>query len=204
MATVLEHVEIEPRVLHLPRTVQMTDEQFLEFCCVNDYWRMERTSEGDILVMPPEGGSGSSRNSELNAQLRVWAKRDGSGAVFDSSAGFKLPSTAVRGPDAAWVLKKRLRKLTAEEKEGFLPLCPDFVVEQLSPWDRLATAKEKMQEYLENGLRLGWLIDPRRRHVYIYRPHTRVERLDSPDTLSGDPVLPGFVLDLGEIWDPGF
>jgi Uma2 family endonuclease len=133
-------------------------------------------------------------------QLRAWAKSAGSGTAFDSSGGFLLPNTAVRSPDAAWVKASRLAALSKEQRRKFLPLCPDFVVELRSPTDSLSALQEKMQEYLDNGTELGWLIDPEERRVYVYRPATDVEILERPDTLAGAPVLRGFVLDLREVW----
>ena len=204
MATVLEALETDPLVLHFRPAVKMTEDQFFEFCQINRFWRIERTAQEDILIMSPVGGEGSSRNAGLSAQLWAWAEQDGTGVAFESSAGFTLPNGATRSPDAAWVRKSRLRNVSAEQKEKFLPLCPDFVVELRSATDRLPTLKAKMQEYIENGALLGWLIDPRPRQVYVFRPHTEAERLEEPDTLSGAPELPGFVLDLRRIWDPGF
>ena len=133
-------------------------------------------------------------------QLRLWAKRDGTGTTFGSSTGFRLPNKAVRSPDAAWVRKSRLAKLTAKQKKKFLPLCLDFAIELRSPTDSLSILQDKMQEYLDNGAQLGWLIDPERKRVYIYRPQAPIEQLERPETVSGDPVLAGFVLDLREVW----
>lgn len=204
MKTVLDDLDLAPLVIRLEPAIHMTADQFFEFCQINRDWRMERTVQGDILIMAPAGGEASSRNLELSAQLRNWAKRDGSGVAFDSSAGFTLPDGATRSPDAAWVRKARLKNLTAEQKQKFLPLCPDLVVELLSPSDRLSTAQDKMQEYLENGAQLGWLIDPKHRRVYVYRPGVDVQCLEDPETLPGEPLLSGFLLDLKEIWEPGF
>ena len=204
MSTLLEDRDLQPMVIHLRPVVHMTDDEFFDFCRVNRDWRIERNAEGDVLIMPPAGGESGSRNAELITQLRVWAKRDSSGVAFDSSTGFRLPDTATRGPDAAWVRKTRLRTLAPEQKRKFLPLCPDFVVEQRSPSDRLSVLQEKMREYMENGAQLGWLIDPEEKQVFVYRPGARVRRLDYPQKLSGDPVLSGFVLDLSQVWDPGF
>jgi len=187
-------------VLQLRPVVDLTDDQFFAFCQINRDLRIERTSEGEIEIMPPTGGTTSERNSEAGMQLRLWAKRDGTGAVFDSSGGFNLPNGATRSPDAAWVLRSRLAALTSAQREKFIPLCPDFVVETRSPSDSFATLQAKMQEYSDNGARLGWLIDPIQRRVYIYRPQSPVEILDNPETLLGDPVLPGFALDLREMW----
>ena len=182
----------------------MTDEQFFEFCQINRDLRIERTAEGDVVIMPPAGGGTGARNSKINLQLGLWAKQDGRGVVFDSSTGFILPNGATRSPDAAWVERSRLRSLAPEQKEKFLPLCPDFVIELRSPSDPLAMVKEKMQEYISNGAQLGWLIDPTSRRVYVYRPGNDVECLENPTAVSADPTLTGFVLSLAEIWDPGF
>ena len=202
MPLTLEDLETSPLVIHLHPVLQMTADQFFEFCVLNRDLQIERTAQGDILIMSPEGWETGGRDAELTAQLRVWAKRDGTGVASGSSTGFVLPNGATRSPDAAWVLKTRLGHLTRKQKEKFLPLCPDFVVELRSPTDRLARLKEKMEEYRENGARLGWLIDPVERKVYVYRPNGEVEIADNPQTVSGDPVLPGFVLELGEIWEP--
>ena len=142
------------------------------------------------------------RSGELFLQLRRWADQDGSGVVFDSSTGFELPSGAIRSPDVAWVKRARLAALTPEQKERFLPLCPDFVIELRSPSDRLALLQEKMSEYASNGAQLGWLIDPTTRRVFVYRPELEPEVLQDPLVLRGGPALPGFVLTLQPIWEP--
>lgn len=133
-------------------------------------------------------------------QLRLWSKRDGSGATFDSSTGFRLPNGAVRSPDASWIRQSRLAGLSAEEKKKFIPLCPDFIIELRSATDSLSVLQEKMQEYLDNGAQIGLLLDPEQRRVYVYRLGVGVEELESPETISGEPILSGFVLDLREIW----
>ena len=189
-----------PVILRLSPVINLTGDQFFEFCQINRDLRIERTAEGEIEIMPPTGGTTSERNSETGMQLRLWAKRDGTGAVFDSSGGFNLPNGATRSPDAAWVLRSRLAALTSAQREKFIPLCPDFVIEIRSPSDSFTALQAKMQEYIDNGARLGWLIDPLQRRVYIYRPQSLPEILDNPAMLSGDPVLPGFTLDLSEIW----
>jgi Uma2 family endonuclease len=181
---------------------EMNDEQFFEFCQRNRDLRIERTAQGEVIIMPPTGGETGNRNAELNGQIRNWTKEDKTGKMFDSSAGFKLPNKADRSPDAAWVTRTRLAQLSLEQKRKFIPLCPDFVVELRSPSDELEKVKAKMDEYLANGARLGWLIDPETRQVHIYRPNTPVEILDNPQQVSGDPELPGFVLELQEIWEP--
>jgi Uma2 family endonuclease len=143
-------------------------------------------------------------NALINASLTMWALQEGTGIAADSSTGFDLPNGATRSPDAAWVTRSRLATLTEEQKEKFLPLCPNFVIELRSPSARLKAVQEKMQEYLDNGAQLGWVIDPSERRVYVYRPGAAMECLDNPTTVSGDPELPGFVLDLTHIWEASF
>ena len=188
--------------LRLKPAIKMTDDEFFALCQLNRDLRLERNAEGDIKVMPPTGGETGNRNAEITGQLVIWTKQDGIGAAFDSSTGFKLPNGADRSPDAAWVQKSRLAVLTQEEKEKFLPLCPDFVIELLSPSDELEEVKAKMDEYIENGARLGWLLEPRSRRVYVYRPGESVIMIENTGQISGEPELPGFVLDLREIWEP--
>jgi Uma2 family endonuclease len=180
--------------------LDLTEDQFFEFCQLNRDLQIERTAEGEWQIMTPVGVDTSDRESEINMQLRLWAKRDRTGTAFSSSGGFRLANGAVRSPDAAWMLKSRLAQFSAAQRQRFLPACPDFVLELRSPSDRLADLQTKMAEYIANGARLGWLLDPEPRHVYVYRPDAEVERLDNPEELSGAPVLPGFVLDLREIW----
>ncbi len=189
-----------PITMHLRPVVEMTDDQFFEFCQINRDLRIERTAQGELLIMPPTGGETGERNAEIALQLRLWAKRDGTGSTFDSSSGFALPNGATRSPDAAWITHSRLATLTAEQRKKFLPLCPDFALELRSPTDSLTALQAKMQEYLDNGARLGWLIDTEQRRVYVYRPQTPVEISENPETISGDPLLSGFTLDLREIW----
>lgn len=191
-------------VLHLRPSLEMDEDQLFEFCQLNREWRIERNAEGTLEIMPPTGGETSSRNASLTMQLGVWAKSDGTGIAFDSNGGFVLPNGAMRSPDASWVRRERLADLTPEQKKKFLLLCPDFVIELRSPSDPLAPIEAKMREYAENGARLGWLIDPEERKVHVYELGESVRVLEKPDGLSGDPVLPGFVLDLKPIWEPGF
>lgn len=189
-----------PIVVHLEPVFDLTDEKFFEFCQVNRDLRIERNAQGDLLIMPPTGGESGDRNAELTMQLRQWAKRDGTGRTFDSSTGFQLSNGATRSPDGSWVKNSRLERLTPEEKKKFMRLCPDFVIELRSPTDSLKSLQEKMQEYIENGAQLGWLIDPEPKRVYVYRPDKPVEEFVEPSSLKGDPLLPGLVLDLNEIW----
>lgn len=188
--------------LRLNPAIRLSDEEFFALCQLNRDLRLERTSDGDILIMPPTGAETGNRNASITAQVFNWTKRDGTGAAFDSSTGFKLPNGADRSPDAAWVARSRLAQLTAEQKQKFLPLSPDFAIELLSPADNLDTARAKMDEYISCGTRLGWLLDPQTRQVHIYRPGEAVEILKEAREVSAESELPGFVLDLREIWEP--
>ncbi len=194
--------EHHPVVLHTHPALDMDEEQFFEFCQQNKDVRIERTSEGDLEVMPPAGWETGHRNMKLAVQLGTWAEQDDTGVATDSSGGYRLPNGAVRAPDAAWVRRGRLAELTAEQKRKFIPLCPDFVIELRSPTDSLSLIEAKMREYIENGARLGWLIDPEERKVHVYQPGEAVRVLENPGEVSGEPVLPGFTLDLRRIWEP--
>jgi Uma2 family endonuclease len=202
MTKVLPQVEIHPVVLKLTPVINLTDDQLFELCQLNRDWRIEYTAQGELIVMPPTGWETGSQNAEITFQLRWWARGDQTGVASDSSTGFKLPNGATRSPDAAWVRRSRLAGLTREQKQKFLPLCPDFVIELRSPTDNLQAAQDKMQEYLDNGAQLGWLIDPLTRRVYVYLPQRQPQILEAAGTVSADPLLPGFVLDLQKIWDP--
>jgi Uma2 family endonuclease len=204
MTKVLPQVEIHPVVLKLKPAINLTDDQLFELCQLNRDWRIEYTAQGELIVMPPTGGEASNRNAELTYQVQAWTRRDQAGVAFDSSGGFKLPNGATRSPDAAWVKRSRLAGLTREQKQKFLPLCPDFVIELRSPTDNLQAVLDKMQEYLDNGAQLGWLLDPLTRRVHVYLPQRSPEILEAPSTVSADPLLPGFVLDLQKIWEPDF
>ena len=196
--------EILPIILRMSPVIEMTEDEFLSFCEMNSDIRIERTAGGELEIMPPVGMYGSAKNSEVSAQLRNWTRRDGTGITFDSSGGFTLPNGAVRSPDAAWISKSRLAKLTTEDKRGFGHICPDFVIELRSQSDSLAALKAKMEEYMENGARLGWLIDPQNRRVYVYRPDSEIETLENPENVSAEPELKAFALDLNEIWAQPF
>ena len=203
MTILLEGVETLPLPVKMPASVvEMNDDQFFYFCGLNREMQIERTAEGDILINPPSGSLTGQRSAKITTQLALWGERDGTGVVLGCSAGYMLSNRAVRSPDASWLLKSRLKRFSKEEREKFLPLCPDFVIELKSPTDRLADLKNKMMEYIENGARLGWLLDPEARQVFVYRPGRAVEALDRPEAVSGDPELPGFVLDLKGIWEP--
>ena len=204
MTKVVPQIEIHPVVLRLKPVITLTDDQLFELCQLNRDWRIEYTAQGELIVMPPTGWETGSRNAELTFQVQSWARSDQTGAAFDSSSGFKLPNGALRSPDAAWVRRSRLAGLTRDQKQKFLPLCPDFVIELRSPTDNLQALQRKMQEYLDNGAQLGWLIDSLEKRVCIYRLHSQHECLENPLTVSADPPLPGFMLDLEPIWQPDF
>lgn len=189
-----------PLIVHLQPVLDLSDEQLFEFAGINRDLRIERNAQGELIIMPPTGGETGRRNAEITIQLGVWAKRDGRGATFDSSTGFRLSNGAVRSPDASWVARSRLANISDEEKQKFIPLSPDFVIELRSVTDSLSLLREKMQEYLDNGTQLGLLLDPEQRRVYVYRAGAEVEELIGPESVSGEPLLPGFVLDLREIW----
>ncbi len=193
-------IEVTPTVLQFHPVIRMTDEQLYEFCQINKDIRIERNATGEIVIMSPTGSETDERNFDLIGQLWVWKKQDGTGVGFGSSAGFTLPNGAVRSPDAAWIKKIRWEAILPEERKRFAPICPEFVIELRSESDSLKTLKTKMDEYIKNGTLLGWLIDRVNRKVYIYRPNAVVMELDNPTTLSGEDVLPGFVLDLSTVW----
>ena len=178
----------------------VTPEQFERLCAEYSDLRLELTSTGELIIMPPTGLQTGARNADLTYQVMAWTKKNRSGVCFGSSAGFTLPNGAIRSADAAWVKREKWDSLTEQEKARFSPLCPDFVVELRSPSDRLTPLREKMVEYLENGASLGWLIDPLKRQVYVYRPGHEVVIFQNPETVSGDPLLPGFTLNLTELW----
>ena len=184
----------------LELTLELTDEQFFQLCIDNRDLRFERTASGGLIIMPPTGSETGRRNSDLNFQLKAWSRQNNLGVVFDSSTGFKLPDGSDISPDAAWVRRDRWDALTPEQKEKFAPICPDFVVELRSTTDSLEKLRAKMKVYVKNGARLGWLLDRKNRKVEISRQGREVEILDEPATLSGEDVLPGFVLDLTDIF----
>jgi Uma2 family endonuclease len=181
-------------------SVRLTDEQFYQLCQDNEDLRLELTAEGELIIMPPTGGSTGSRNARITARITVWAEKEGSGLSFDSSTMFILPNGAKRSPDGSWVSRERWDALSQEARDKFVPLCPDFVLELRSPSDGLSFLQDKMDEYISNGAGLGFLLDPKAKRVYVYRPGQPIESMDNPRTVSGDPVLRGFVLDLKDIW----
>ncbi len=200
--------------LNLQPIIELTDEQFALICSTNRDLRLERTATGELVIMPPTGGETGRKNSDLNYQLEAWNRRYKLGLVFDSSTGFKLPNGATRSPDVAWIKKERWESLTLEQQKKFIPLCPDFVIELRSNSDNLsdlqkktsdpasatdARERERMQEYLANGLVLGWLIDPQNKQVEVYQSDCPIETISNPISLSGDDLLLGFTLELKDI-----
>ncbi|MEG4500995.1 Uma2 family endonuclease [Microcoleus sp. F10-C6] len=196
-------MELPTIPLHSPLelTLELTDEQFFQLCIDNRDLRFERTASGGLLIMPPTGGETGNFNIDLSYQLQSWSRQNKHlGIAFDSSTGFKLPDGTDISPDGAWIRRDRWDALTAAEKKKFAPICPDFVVELRSTTDSLEKLRAKMKVYVKNGARLGWLLDRKNRKVEISRQGREVEILDEPATLSGEDVLPGFVLDLTDIF----
>ncbi|MBD2342698.1 Uma2 family endonuclease [Anabaena subtropica] len=192
--------EILPVVLHLEPAIAMSDNQFYEFCQLNRDIRIERNAIGELIIMSPTGSETDESNFNLIGQLWFWTQQDGTGVGFGSSGGFTLPNGAVRSPDAAWIKRTRWEAIPSELRQKFAPICPEFVIELRSKSDNLKILQDKMQEYIDNGTQLGWLIDRKQRQVFIYRPHTEIEVLDNPQILSGETLLPEFVLDLSQVW----
>jgi Uma2 family endonuclease len=192
--------EIMPIVLQMQPAIAMTDDQFFEFCQLNRDFRIERHASGELVIMAPTGTETDERNFDVIVQLGIWTKQDGTGVGFGSSGGFTLPNGAVKSPDAAWIKRTRWEAIPAEQRKKFAPICPEFVIELRSESDNLKVLQAKMQEYIDNGTQLGWLIDRKQRKVFIYRPQVAVEELNNPDTLSGESLLPGFVLNLSQVW----
>jgi Uma2 family endonuclease len=187
--------------VNLNSAMELTDDRFEQICSANRDLKFERTAQGELIVMSPTGSETGNQNWGLSGQLWLWNQQHKLGKGFDSSSGFKLPNGATRSPDLAWVRQDRWDALTPQQKRRFAPLCPDFVVELRSSTDDLEDLQAKMQEYLENGALLGWLINPQDQQVEVYRPGQLIETLNRPDTLSGEAILPGFILDLREIWE---
>jgi Uma2 family endonuclease len=190
--------QIPPELIGITRSI--TPKEFERLCRKYSDLRLELTSTGELIVMPPTGSETGRRNFDLTYQLGAWAKKDGTGIGFDSSTIFALPNGARRSPDASWVKREKWERLTPRERKGFAPICPDFVVEIRSETDRLITLLSKMEEYIANGATMGWLIDPLTRRVHIYRPEQEPFILENPETVSGDPLLPSFRLEMGELW----
>ena len=191
---------METITLNLSSVVELTDKQFEQIALANRDMRLELTAKGELIIMPPTGGETGQKNLEIEGQLWLWNCEKKLGKAFNSSTGFRLPNGATRSPDASWIRQEKWDNLTAEQRKKFIPLCPDFAVELVSESDDLKSLQDKMQEYLDNGLQLGWLINPKMQIVEIYRPQEKIEILQSPKTLSGETILVNFVLDLSKVW----
>jgi Uma2 family endonuclease len=200
MTTLLIHTESHPLEVKLPTPQPMTEQQFYEFCLANQDLQIERTADGEVIIMPLAFSDTGNRNVKISQQLANWSDQAGQGETFDSSSGFTLPNGAMRSPDAAWIRLERWQALSEQQKSSFAPICPDFVIELRSTSDTLPSLQAKMQEYIDNGVQLGWLIDRKTRQVTVYRPNRAPETLDAPESVSGDPELPGFVMQMARIW----
>jgi Uma2 family endonuclease len=192
------------QTIDLSSVIKLTREEFVKICAANPEMKLERTAKGELIVMSPTGGEIGSFNSELNYELVAWNRsspvKKFIGKTFDSSTGFSLPRGSDRSPDAAWISLAKWESLSLSQRKGFLPLCPEFLIELLSPSDSWKQGQAKMEEYMDNGCLLGWLIDPKHKRVAIYRQGQPVEILDDPQILSGEDVLPNFVLKIGAMF----
>lgn len=180
---------------------KLSDDDFFDFCRDNPDVRIEMDKNGDIEIMAPVGNLISNKNFKLTGQFGNWVYKNASGVGFSSTTGFLLPNGSVRSPDLSWMTLKKWNAIPKSKRKKFAPVCPDFVVELRSETDTLAKLQSKMDEYIENGASLGWLIDAGKRKVYVYRPDSEVEVLNDPKEVSGDPLLIGFVLKMKNIWD---
>ncbi|HBK24508.1 MAG TPA: hypothetical protein DDZ60_19015 [Planktothrix sp. UBA10369] len=189
-------VNISPSLI-----LSITHEDFVQLAQINRDLQLERTAKGELIVMPPTGSETGNRNLDIAGQIWLWNRQNQLGIAFDSSTGFHLPNGADRSPDASWIRQERWDLLTQEEREIFAPICPDFVLELRSKNDAIDKLRAKMIEYIENGASLGWLIDRKNKTVEIYRQNQDVELLNHPVNLSGEDILPGFMLDLTEVWN---
>ena len=192
---------IQPIEITFPLLKKMSEDDFYKFCEENPDLRIERTKEGDVIIMPPAYTETGGKNFDLAVDFGIWARQNGTGKGFDSSTGFTLPNGAMRSPDVSWVRYERWNALPKEKRKKFAQIAPDFVIELRSETDRLKDLQKKMREYIENGVQLGWLIDPQNKRVHIYRPKVETKVLENPKEVSGEPLLKGFVLNLQGIWD---
>ncbi|MGY2766288.1 Uma2 family endonuclease [Thermostichus sp. MS-CIW-26] len=186
--------------LNLSPLITLSRADFIRLCAANPELKLERTAQGELVIMSPTGGETGNLNFEIAGEVYVWNRQSGRGKSFDSSTGFSLPSGSDRSPDLAWIPIEKWEALDPSVRQGFLPLCPDFVVEILSPTDSWIQTQAKMQEYMDNGCRLGWLLDPKAKRVMIYRQGQAPQLVEDPETLSGEDVLPGFTLPIRKIW----
>ncbi len=187
--------------INLNPVIRLNEDQFYQVCQSNPDIKFERNAKGELIIMSPTGGITGKYNSDINTDLNLWNRQKKLGIVFDSSTGFKLPNGANRSPDSAWISLERWNQLSLKQQEKFVPLCPDFVIELRSSSDDLKTLREKMEEYISNGTRLGWLINRQDKQVEIYRQGQAKEILNQPFSLLGENILPNFVLNLESIWE---
>ena len=192
---------VYPIEVNFPLLKRMSLEDFYDFCEENRDLRIERTKEGNVIIMPPAYSETGRKNFNLAVDFGIWARQDKTGIGFDSSTGFTLPNGATRSPDVSWIRLERWNALPKEKRKKFAKIAPDFVIELRSETDKLKDLQKKMREYIENGVQLGWLIDPQNKRVHIYRPQTETKVLENPKEVSGEPLLKGFVLNLQEIWE---
>ncbi len=192
---------VQPIEINFSLLKKMSADDFYEFCEQNGDFRIERTKEGDVIVMPPAYSETGGKNFNLAGEFYIWARQDETGKGFDSSTGFTLPNGAVRSPDVSWIRLERWNALPSGKQKKFAQIAPDFVIELRSETDRIKDLQKKMREYVENGVSLGWLIDPQNKRVYVYRPDFETKVLENPKEISGEPLLEGFVLNLQEMWD---
>ncbi len=197
----MSHVIVEAQLpVRLRFDRAMTDDELLRFCRANDALQVERDSNGEIVVMTPAGFEGSRVNQRIGHLLYAWAEEDGRGTTTDSSGGYTLPDGSMRAPDAAWISFERLKPLSDQERAGFAPVCPEFVIELRSPSDRLKVLQAKMEMWIANGAEVAWLIDPERRVVEIYRPGESPEVLHEPSSVQGTGPVAGFELVMARVW----
>jgi len=192
---------MSPFTIDLSPITTLTFDQFEQLCNANPDVKFERTPTGELVIMSPTGGETGKGNAELLADFVIWNRQAKLGVVFDSSTCFRLPRGGERSPDISWIQQSRWDALTSEQQRRFPPICPDFVLELLSPSDVLSRTQARMQEYLENGAKLGWLLNPEDKQAEIYRLGEAIEVSNAPERLAGDPVLPGFTLNLSWLWD---
>ena len=192
---------LEPSVLRMP---ELSDDAFFDFCASNDEYRIERTAEGRIVIMSGTGARTSARNNRLSARLLDWSDQRGKGEAFDSDTIFRLPNSAMRAADAAWASFDRIQTVPSNQRDKFLPICPEFVVELTSPGDRIKQVHSKMAEWMMNGAQLGWILEVDKRKVHVYTSPVDFRTLDNLSNISGEGPVEGFALDLAKIWDPGW
>jgi Uma2 family endonuclease len=190
-----------PATLILDPTNRLSDDEYFAFCMANPDLAIERTAEGEIVIVPPAGGESDNRNAYATSQLVVWTIQTGRGTFFGPTSQFVLPDGAAMSPDVAWVSTERMASLTKKQRRQFMPVVPEFVIEVMSPGDRLRASQRKMRQWMSNGVELGWLIDADRRCVYVYRKGGEMRQVRDVSEIAGEGPIEGFVLDLTDIWE---